>query len=140
MTKHSGLPSNCLPINNKGKSPSNITKLMEINRSIVDIMDPESNSTPHKKRKRDSQLISFEKTTLADKIETRRIHNNFTYFASVGQGQTTSNKFIGKDDYDSAKKEFVTIPAKGSSATISRRKDLYDDHIDKYMKTKYDDQ
>jgi hypothetical protein len=46
--------------------------------------------------------------------------------------------FNGEED--SIRHNYETLQCEASSTTTGRRKDLYDNHIEKYMATKYDNQ
>lgn len=73
-----------MPIS-KGKSKQQLTKLREINKSILDIIDPHSSTHLHNKRHSEASVVNVEKEIETNRSPTKRIHDN------IGQIKSTRN-------------------------------------------------
>jgi len=61
ITRYNPLPQNCIPLTPKGKKHNHLNKLLEINKSILDIMDPHTSTFFHHKRISETSIRNAEK-------------------------------------------------------------------------------
>lgn len=71
LTRHNPLPHNCLPLSPKQTQRDSLKKLLEINQTIMDMLEPPL--SPHK-----GHLLSID----SDR-NTKRIHPNVSYLATT---------------------------------------------------------
>jgi len=98
MTRNSLVPSNCLPLSPASQNTETISQLLGINRSICDLIDSHSQNNQHKRRKSDYQTINIEQKPDGESVNSKRIHHNFTHFASTQQTIKLPMKAKGEED------------------------------------------
>jgi hypothetical protein len=140
IAKHNPFPSNCLPIAEKNKHTQNMKKLFDISRSIADVVASDRTNNDQKTRRSESQIINFDSNSQENQSSSKRIHNVGSHYATMQAARTLSLKPILHDEQSASKPKYETLQAHPNSTYINRRKDLYDNQIEKYMTTKYENE
>lgn len=120
-----------MPLSSKRKQADSLTKLLSINKTIMEMIDPDVTSLVHRKRNSHAHFINLEKSTETSKGAPPRIHPNGGLLAATvtAKSRHKINSLQHQSVYDIQKED---------NSTGLRRKDLYDEHINKFMTTKYE--
>ena len=81
MTRNNPLPSNCLPFSSRKIHSDSLTKLLQLNQTIMDVVDPSFNTILSKKRKSHAHFMDIESKNDSKKSPPKRIHPNVALMA-----------------------------------------------------------
>lgn len=115
-------------------------KILDISRSIASLVNGESDQMMHRRKLSEYQVVDFKAAQEDRHASSRRIHHNYSHFIGAQPAKTANSHRATNEEEEGRGNAYESLQEKANSTVVARRKDLYDNLIEKYMASRHDNE